>query len=178
MKKIFISVIILILIISCSRENKSLRTDFTTEEKDIIQAAHRLLEESEYLTLVSVDQSGQARARVMEFILPEQGFDIWLGTNPRSRKVEQIRHNPKVTLHCFMPSRLAYVSLMGKAYLENSDSLKQIKWKEGWERFYPDRKKDLLLIHFVPDVLEYIGIVEGYTGDSLTWAPHRVVLRE
>ncbi len=163
--------------VSCRQgEHRHFRGDFTPDERKVLSAGRALLNQQEYLTLVTIDDEGQPRARVMEFIKPDEQFGIWMGTNPKSRKVEQIRRNSTATVHCFDPGKLAYISLMGNAYIENSDSLKRVKWKEGWERFYPDRKKDFILIRFVPHTLEYIGIVEGYTGDPETWAPHQVKL--
>jgi len=79
-------------------------------------------------------------------------------------------------LHYFDPSQMAYVSLMGKAYIVNDETIKKTKWKKDWENFYKNQTTDYMLIRFV--TLEFIGIVKGFTGDKETWAPHKVILRK
>jgi len=49
----------------------------------------------------------------------------------------------------------------------------QVKW-----RMFKNQTTDYMLIRFVPETLEFIGIVKGFTGDKETWAPHKVVLRD
>lgn len=113
----------------------------------------------------------------MEPFAPAEEFIIWLATNPKSRKVNQIKTNSKTTLHYFDKANLGYVSLMGDAYLVNDKAIKEAKWKDGWENFYPNKDKDYLLIKFVPQTLELISIPNEFTGDSVTWMPHKVTLR-
>ena len=171
---------LLFLLNSCQQKEKNIvfRKDFTSDEQSIINESKDLMKQAYFVTLITMDTQEQPRARILETFEPDNEFVIWMGTNPRSRKVQQIQNNPTATLHYFDKALMGYVSLMGKACMVNNDSIKAIKWKDGWERFYPDRKKDYVLIKFVPETLEFIGIVKGFTGDEKTWAPHKVVLRK
>lgn len=172
---------IALLSLSCVNHSgtiSSFRNDFSPDESKILAVARTTINDAYFGSLISVDKTGQPRARIMEPFAPEKDFTIWLATNPKSRKVRQIEDNPKVTLHFFDKQKLAYVSLMGKAYLVNDSKIKATKWKKGWEKFYKNKEDAYLLIHFVPEYLELINIAESYTGDSLTWKPHRVVLRQ
>ncbi len=173
-------ILLLFSLLSCQQNtsNKVFRKGFTSDEQNIINESKDLMKQAYFATLITLDEKNQPRARVLETFEPDNEFVIWMGTNLRSRKVQQIRNNPTATLHYFDKALMGYISLMGKAYMVNNDSLKAINWKDGWERFYPDRKKDYMLIKFVPETLEYIGIVKGFTGDEKTWAPHKVVLRK
>ncbi len=38
---------------------------------------------------------------------------VWLATNPRTRKVAEIRRNPRVTLYYFDREAQAYVTIFG-----------------------------------------------------------------
>ena len=166
-------------IFSCNpKESLSIefRNEFSVEELEIMEAAKEIIEKSYYATFITVDKSGQPRARIMEPFAPEENFEIWLATNPRSRKVKQIHKNSKATIHYFDKSQLGYVSLMGKAYIVNDETIKAQKWKAGWEKFYVNQKEDYMLIRFVPEVLELIGIIKGLTGDETNWMPHQVIL--
>ncbi len=134
--------------------------------------ALKIIRDAYFATLITLDNNGIPKARIMEPFPPEADFTIWLATNPRSRKVREINNCPIITLHYFDKKRLGYVSLYGRASLVNDADTKSKIWKDGWEKFYPDKDKDYLLIRFVPDSLELISITDNYTGNKNTWQPH------
>ena len=171
--------LLLIFLFSCSgiESDKQFRDNFTLEEQKIINQSKEIIKNTYFGTFITIDKSGQPRARVMEPFAPTEDFIIWLATNPKSRKVNQIKNNPKATMHYFDKSNLGYVSLMGNATLVNDDAIKATKFKDGWDKFYPNQKEDYLLIKFVPETLELISIPNGFTGDEVDWKPHGVVLR-
>ena len=171
----------LLLLLSCETKttiDKEFRQDFSSEEKDILEEANKIIDACHYTTLITLDENDQPRARTMETLEPEAGFVIWMGTNPKSRKVLQIKANPKVTMHYFNEAKMGYVSLMGEAFIVNDIETKSKKWKDGWEQFYKNKTDDFMLIKFVPETVEVIGMLDGFSGDSLTWAPHKVVVRK
>ncbi|WP_424352649.1 pyridoxamine 5'-phosphate oxidase family protein [Lutimonas sp.] len=49
-------------------------------------------------TLITLDQEGHLRVRIMDAFLPDQDFNIWFGTKPKSSKVKQISIDNRVTL--------------------------------------------------------------------------------
>ncbi len=174
-------IISFIFLFSCQSKNEEIsayRTNFTQEEKEILKAADSVIKTAYYATLITLDKDNQPRARIVEPFLPKENYIIWIGTNPKSRKVTQLKTNSKTTLHYFDKNKLAYVSLMGDAFLVNDKKTKQEIWKEGWERFYPNRKTDYLLIKFIPKTIELISISDNFTGDKTTWKPHQVQLFE
>jgi len=157
---------------------KTYRSDFTPAEQKVLQAARKIIDSAYYGTFITMNQNGQPKARIMEPFKPGKHFEIYLATNPRSRKVQEIKHNPVATLHYFDKLRVSYVSLYGKARIVDDDSLKKKLWKAGWERFYKNRGDDYMLIKFEPDYLEVISIPEGLTGDDRTWMPSGVELKK
>jgi len=164
--------------LSCDTKTSSIfRTDFTLEEQKLIQTADSIIKNAYYTTLITLDSEHQPRARIVEPFLPKNEYIIWIATNPKSRKVAQLKQNSATTLHYFDKTKLAYVSLMGNAFLVNDSTTKNEIWKDGWEKFYPNKEKDYLLIKFVPETLELINIIDGFTGDKDTWKPHQVQLR-
>ncbi len=172
-------IIISILLLSCNQKaikNIDYRTNFNKEELEILKTADSIIKSAYYATLITLDKHYQPRARIVEPFTPKDHYVIWIGTNPKSRKVNQLKNNSKTTLHYFDKNKLAYVSLMGNAYLVNDEKHKQAIWKEGWERFYPNKKTDYLLIKFIPKTIELISITDGYTGDKTSWKPNQVVL--
>jgi len=172
-------ILLIVFIFSCQSKIKDVntyRTDFTQEEKDVLKTIDSVIKSAYYTTLITLDKDNQPKARIVEPFLPKENYVIWIGTNPKSRKVNQLKNNSKTTLHYFDKNKLAYVSLMGNAFLVNDDETKQKIWKTGWERFYPNRKTDYLLIKFIPKTIELISISDGFTGDKTTWKPHQIQL--
>lgn len=139
--------------------------------------ADSIIESAYYTTLITLDTQNQPRARIVEPFLQKKEYVIWMATNPKSRKVTQLKNNTTATLHYFDKNNLGYVSLMGNAFLVNDDSTKNKIWKEDWEKFYPNKKQDYLLIKFVPNTLELISVFGGFTGNKTTWKPEQVKLR-
>ncbi len=141
-------------------------------DRDMLKkTAREIMLNARYCTLITVDDSGQAYARIMDPFPPGENFVVWLGTNPRTRKVKHISGNPRVTLFYFDRQGLGYVSLMGKAVLIDDPAEKEKRWKEGWEAFYPNKEKDYLLLKVIPERLEIVSIKHQITGDSLKWVP-------
>ncbi len=176
----YLIVFSLLVLFSCNskKHEKAYRKNFTKEEEHIIKISKEIIKSAYFTSLITLDENLQARARIVEPFPPKNDFVIWMATNPKSRKVFQIKRNSKVTLHYFDKNKLAYVSLMGNAFLINDANKKQEIWKAGWEKFYPNKKTDYLLIKFIPNTLEMISITDNFTGDKNTWMPHRVILRE
>lgn len=143
----------------------------------IERAARELIAGAAYGTLITLGQDGHPQARTVDNFPPEADFTVWIGTNPRTRKVAEIRRDPRVTLHWFDPKRLGYVTLIGRARLVNDSTEKARRWKPEWAGFYPDRNRDYLLVEVRPLRLEVVSPSQGITGDSLTWRPPTVDLR-
>lgn len=139
-----------------------------------IAAARELMSTTRYCALITVDRAGQAQARTMDPFLPDENFVVWMATNPRSRKVAEIRRNPRVTLYYFDSASQGYVSIYGRARLVDDPKEKALRWKDEWKDFYPDRKKDYLLIAVTPDKMEVVIVKKDIVGKSTRWTPPTV----
>jgi len=174
-----IGFIIFLLLFSCQNSNNTttFRNDFNKEELQILQMGRKIIENAYFGSFSSLDNEGFPKIRVVEAFFPDEKWNIYIGTNSRSRKVKEILHNPKTALHYFNKSQLAYLSLYGETYIVKDTLLREKYWKESWQKFYPNKEKDYLLLKFVPKKIEMINISKAYVGDSLTWEPHQVQLR-
>ncbi len=177
MKKILLPAVFSILV-ACSnpkKENTGLRKKFTSTEQKLLNLSRDIIQRSYYATFITLDY-GKPHPRVMEPFPPDSGWIVWLGTNAKSRKVNEIKRNPIASLHYFDRSIPAYVNLYGKAYLVNDPEIKDSIWRKSWEKFYPD-KSNYILIKFITDSLEMINPSENLPGDSVTWKPYGVIIR-
>ena len=86
-------------------------------ETRIKSVAMELMTEAKTCALISLDKEGRPRIRTMSPFLPEEGFVVWFGTNPNSRKVEQIKKDPRVTLYYTAKDETGYVMIHGRAEL-------------------------------------------------------------
>ena len=140
----------------------------------ILEVAREIMVASLYPSLITLDDVGRMHARPMDAFPPDVDFVVWMGTNPVTRKVGQIRREPRVTLYYFDPESLGYVTLAGRAQIVEDPAEKARRWKDGWEAFYPDREGGYALIEVVPEWIEVVSEARGVTGDATTWRPQRV----
>ncbi len=139
----------------------------------ILNAARQIMQAVRYCAVITVDASGRPQARTVDAFPPDERMAVWFATNPKSRKVGQIRKQPRVTLHYFdahSPEQ-GYVTLLGRARLVNDKAEKRKRWKDGWEAFWPDRDASYLLVEVTPERLEIFSPKHGIGSDPATWRP-------
>jgi general stress protein 26 len=135
----------------------------------LISTAREIMISARYCALITTDAAGRIHARTMDAFPPQDDMKVWFGTNPRSRKVQEIRRHPRVTLYYFVREDQAYVSVTGTARLVNNAREKATRFKDDWKTFYPDRARDYILIKFTPEKLEVVSVKKGIVGSARTW---------
>ena len=154
-----------------------LMSSYVSASKETLEEAIRTtIKAARYSALITIDETGQPRARTVDPFEPDENFIVWISTRPVTRKVAQIRSNPKVTLYYWDSNSASYVSLVGKAELINDEAIKKAKRRpQDSKEFYPDFPNDYLLIKFTPDYIE--ASVPNYRGNQNTWAPEKIELK-
>ena len=139
----------------------------------VIKAAATIMEAARYCTLVTIGEDGHPQARIIDAFPPEEGMVVWMATTPLTRKVAQIRKDPRVTLSYYDTKTMHYVVLLGRAALVTDAAEKAKRWKEPWARLYKDRNHDdnYLLIRVTPIRLEVSAEDLGIRHDPKTWRP-------
>ena len=144
----------------------------------LMTAAREIMIATGTCALITLDEEGRPRVRVMDPFLPENDFTVWFGTNPKSRKVNQIKKNPKVTLYYLDSDATGYVMIHGTAQLVDDQKEKEKHWKPEWKDFYPNKKDGYLLIKVSPEWMEIISESRGINGDPKTWQPPVVLFEK
>ncbi len=140
----------------------------------LIAAAREIISAQKYCALITVDSSGNPHSRTMNPFPPDDGMVVWMATNSRSRKVQEIRNNPRVTLYyANHGAATGYVAINGKAVLVDDMSEKLKRKREYWTQSFPDWKY-LLLIKVVPEKIEVINYKRGLFNGPETWDPPSV----
>jgi general stress protein 26 len=139
---------------------------------ELLDAARRIIASARFAMLVTVDAEGQPQARMMDPFAPDSQMVIWIGTNPRSRKVAEVEKEARVALSYFDAASLAYVTITGRAHLVDDPEEKAQRFKPEWAGIYPNRAQDYVLLKVTPERLELISEREGVGfTDSLSWRP-------
>lgn len=135
----------------------------------VIAAAREIIAPLHYCGLITVDESGQPQARTMNPFPPDDDMVVWMATNTRSRKIAEIRKNPRVTLYYSdMTKAEGYVSITGRAVLVD-DMQEILKRKRAyWDQAFPGLK-NLVLIKVIPERLEVVNYKQGFGADPDTF---------
>ncbi|NNJ53726.1 MAG: pyridoxamine 5'-phosphate oxidase family protein [Ignavibacteriaceae bacterium] len=164
-----LSILLLLLFSSAdfifSQENESSKYN----RDSILIAAHNIIKATRYCALITTGFDGEIHVRTMDPFLPEDEMTIWFGTNKYSRKVSEIKNIPQVTLYYAHPDGAGYVVINGKAQIVDDEEEKSKRWKEDWAQFYPERKKNYVLIKIVPLKMEVINYSLEIGNDPTTW---------
>ena len=140
----------------------------------VLIAAREIMTSAKTSALITLDDEGRPRVRAMDSFLPESDFTVWFGTNPKSRKVEQIKKDPRVTLYYLESNDSGYVMIHGIAQIVNDPKEKEKRWKVEWESFYPNKTEDYILIRVTPEWMEVSSYAYSLEGDPITWEPSSV----
>ncbi len=146
------------------------KTDQRYIPDSLIAAAREIMGLQNYCALITQDSTGRPDVRTMNPFPPDSGMNVWMATNSRSRKVEEIRRNSKVTLYYADHAHArGYATIRGHAILVDDMKEKLRLKREYWTQAFPDWKY-LLLIRVLPERIEVVNYRRGIvsTGDSWT----------
>lgn len=134
----------------------------------IIIAAHEIINETTYCALVTVDSSGQPQIRTMNPFPVKDEFVIWFATSRTSRKVKEIKNNPKVCVY-FADHLTAkgYANINGSASVIDDREL-LIKMKRDYWDGIQDWQNRFVLIKIIPTSIEIINYKHGLNNDPNT----------
>ncbi len=135
----------------------------------VIAAAREIIAPLQYCALVTVDQAGELHVRTMNPFPPEEDMAVWMATTTLSRKVQEIRRNPRVSLYYADQTKAAgYVTISGRAVLV--DDMKEIlkRKRAYWDQAFPGLK-NIVLIKVVPERLEVVNYKAKLGADPETF---------
>jgi len=145
----------------------------------VMDAARATMKSAQFCFLITVDDQRQAQARILNPFDPEPDMKVWLATNRNTRKVGQIRKNPRVTLAYWDPAGSGYVTMLGRAKLVENLAERKRRWKTEWTEFYPGGPEGdtYLLIEFTPTQIEVMSGKHQIASEPLSWKPAILVRR-
>ena len=145
----------------------------TPSRAEVIAAAKDIMLLAKFSTLVTIGRDKQPQARIVEAFPPDSDLTVWIGTNVVTRKVDEIRHDKRVTLMYFSPATFEYVTILGTAVIDKDPLNKTAHWNAAWSSLYKDQNRgdDYVLLRVTPVRVEVISQQRGMRNDPKTWLP-------
>jgi general stress protein 26 len=144
------------------------------DTKALLDAAKQIMTAAGCASLITVDESGLPSSRAVRTFLSDDKFTkIVIPTHPDSRKTVQVRNNSNVVLsYIDVPSR-GYVTVIGKAVLNDRLEDRRTFWSEPFLAFFPGgpESEEYLLMDFTPERLELRSFILGVAEEPTRWSP-------
>ena len=168
MKRTFITIMIFSLMMISGLYSVSTHFKETKDSK-IYRVAREIIGSSKFCVLISTGVDGYPNARMMEYFQPDEKWTIRMGTNRNSRKVKEIKKDNKISLYYESSDGDGYLLLKGEGSIVEDSDEKLKYFKKGWEKYYPGKRENFVIIKFVPIKLEIVSYKNGLIGDNVTW---------
>ena len=112
----------------------------------------------EYSNLITIDNSGFPKGRMMENLPLGEDIVFWFATGNQSSKVAEIKNNPNANVFLYRPVDHSSISVQGKAEIVTDDAVRKEKWKERWTAFWKEGPTDpaYTLIKINPEKVVYL----------------------
>jgi general stress protein 26 len=142
----------------------------------IFIAALEIIKETTYCALVTIDSTGQPQVRTMNPFPANDELITWFATSRTSRKVREIKNNPKVCVYyADHLTAKGYVNITGTAeVIEDKELLIKMK-RDYWENI-PNWQDIFVLIKVVPETIEVINYRHGLNNDPVSFRAPSIVL--
>ncbi|MDQ8154241.1 MAG: pyridoxamine 5'-phosphate oxidase family protein [Gemmatimonadota bacterium] len=146
--------------------------------QQLLTAAREIMIATRYGTMVTNGPGGTPQARIVDAFGPDTSLTVWIATNAQTRKVAELKKDPRVTLLYFSPVNFEYVTIQGRATFSTDAKDRETHWKRDWSALYQNewRGSDYLLIKVKPSRVEVVSTRRGINTDPVTWRPASVEL--
>jgi general stress protein 26 len=144
-----------------------------------LAAARSVIEREPFAMLVTHGASAWPHARLVQPLCDAATLDIWIGTRADLRKVQDIAHNPHVTVAFQSAQQYASLAISGFAEICREPELRQRYWLDSWAMFFPagPRQPDYVLLHVVPLRIEVMHFRHALVAEPFGLTPAVLIRR-
>jgi len=163
------------LIVLTSVLSQKLNAQSVINRDTLMFAAKEIIKGTSYCGLATVDATGQPQMRTMNPFPVNDEFITWFATSRTSRKVKEIKNNPKVCVYyADHSSAKGYVSITGNAVVIDDREL-LVKMKREYWSGIPNWETTFVLIKIVPKTMEVVNYKRGLSSDPNTFSAPKIV---
>lgn len=129
----------------------------------VVAVAKATLDTADFCFLITQAEAGGTSARLMQHVKPDVDLTLWFGTSIASRKIREVRSDPRATVTCLDPRRPAYAVLVGAvAIVEHVEQWRRY-WRDDWQTFWPEGPSacDYVLLRFACERVEVLSLAAG-----------------
>ena len=137
------------------------------DTSNLLQIARDVIAKVPMCFAITVDQNGEANARIVQTSKLTGEWTVRFMTDRRSRKVEEIERSGRMTLAYQLDAEGSYVTLVGRATIIDDVAVKQAIWQPHSLRWHPGGPTDpnVVLIDFFTDRIELWSSPHGVIPD-------------
>lgn len=169
MKTKFALTVFCVLTICSAMLSPMIHAQSSVNRDTMLIAAREIIGQTTYCALVTIDSTGQPQIRTMNPFPPNDELITWFATARTSRKVKEIKNNPKVCVYfADHVNAKGYVNITGKASVIDDKEL-LVKMKRDYWNGIPNWQEIFVLIKVVPETLEVINYKHGLNNDPGTF---------
>ena len=112
------------------------------EKEDAIEKGLSLVNRSTIAMLGTNGDKGYPNIRAMIKMENEGLKTIWFSTNTSSRKIPQLKKNPKACVYFVDFDKWIGLMLVGTTEIRKDQQSRERLWREGYEKYYPKGVND------------------------------------
>ncbi len=175
MKTKFVLTVFCVLTIDSAMLSPMIHAQSSVNRDTMLIAAREIIGQTTYCALVTIDSTGQPQIRTMNPFPPNDELITWFATARTSRKVNEIKNNPKVCVYfADHVNAKGYVNITGKASVIDDKEL-LLKMKRDYWNGIPNWQEIFVLIKVIPETLEVINYKHGLNNDPGTFKAPSIV---
>ncbi|MFQ6022941.1 MAG: pyridoxamine 5'-phosphate oxidase family protein [Acidiferrobacterales bacterium] len=151
-----------------------------TQSADIgrlLNVARQMMSAAVYASLITSDESGQPTSRAVRPFPPDEDFTrIVIATHRDTRKTLHVKRNARAVLSYIDAPNRGYVTVIGKALLNDRLEARRAYWAEraeAFSAFWPGgpESDEYLLIDVTPERIELRSYLLGVAEEPTRWTP-------
>jgi len=157
---------------------KSKQKKNVTDTDQVLSLAKNAIAANKYAFLITNVDGKSPNARLIEPVVDLENLVFWVGTDPKLRKVAEVKKNAAVTLAFGNEKTNSNVIIQGSASLETNPELARKRWKPHWRLFFPNgpESDDFVLIKVVAETLEVLDFSRNIVPEPFGLKPMKISL--
>ncbi|MCA9732966.1 MAG: pyridoxamine 5'-phosphate oxidase family protein [Deferribacteres bacterium] len=154
-----------------------IQKSFDPSVEHCLDSARTLLKKAKYCFLITHSERPWPSTRMVQPIIDFDAFEIWFGTNPKLRKIEEIKKDQNVTVAFGNETEDANLIIYGKAVIVEDMQARKQHWKGSWHLFFPGgpQGENFISIRVEPVEMELMHFKKNIVPEPFGLNPVKII---